>query len=87
MLTVVKTGEGVIELNYMWLPTWLGMNTGVSKPLEDALRMKWVGAQLTNEVLYTIHLEVIAYLVGHYRIPGLEQYLRAIEMVDETGTP
>ena len=34
MLLVVQTSPGVIELTYMWLPTWLGMNADLKKKVE-----------------------------------------------------
>jgi hypothetical protein len=80
MRFVQYTGSGVLELNYMWLPTWLGMNVQFKKDCEGALAEKIKG--LTTEDLDRINALVIDYICEKYPLPGLRDYLDGIKFVE-----
>ncbi len=82
MRTVVRTQEGVLELNYMWLPTWIGMNGILKKQLEVELGEKIVGLEMTDDALDLIDQTVIDYLVEQNpHIEGLKDFLDGLKFV------
>jgi len=82
MRTIVKTEEGVLELNYMWIPTWLGMNGLLKKELEKELADKIVGLPMDDASLDKIDDMVITTLVEKFpNITGLRNLLRALHYV------
>lgn len=75
---------GVVELNYTWLPTWIGMNNTLKEQIEQRLGPDFVGRAMTEEVLDELHQRVVALLVEmHPGLPGLRDYLDAIKYVTE----
>lgn len=82
MRLVVATEPGVVELNFMWLPTWLGINAQLKKDLEVELEPFLVGKELTEELLEEAHQMTIAFLLRrHSHFNGLRDYLDAIKFV------
>lgn len=79
----VQFTDGVLELNFMWLPTWLGMNAKFKRELEKELADKFRGR--TTAEMDAIHEEVIDYIIEKYPLPGLRDYLDGIKFVDESG--
>lgn len=71
----------VLELNCMWLPTWIGQNTFLKKQLEAKLAPQFVGRELTADVLDEAHNAVIEHIVALYKIDGLDHYLDGIKFV------
>lgn len=83
MRTVIDLGHGVIELNYMWLPTFIGMNTILKQEIEKDLSKKMEGIPLDERGLDRAHKIVIEYLVArHPEVSGLSRYLEAIKFVE-----
>lgn len=82
MRAVVVTHPGVLELNWMWLPTWIGSNAQLQKKLSKELDGKFIGRPLTEAELDEINDEVIGYLVEEYPlIEGLGDYLDGLKYV------
>jgi len=82
MHTIVPTDAGVIELNYMWLPTWIGMNGPLKKELEDAIKDKVVGRACNEETLEFVDELVISFLEKKSPgIDGLREYLEGLKFV------
>lgn len=82
MKLVVATEPGVVELNFMWLPTWMGLNPQLKKELEAELEPMLVGRELTDDVLDAAHEHALAYLINrHPHFEGLRDYLDAIKFV------
>ena len=82
MRLVVATEPGVVEVNFMWLPTWLGLNTQLKKDLEAELGPLLQGRELTEEVLEEAHDQVLDFLVQrHTQFGGLRDYLDALKFV------
>jgi len=84
MRLVHDVGDGVVELNYMWLPTFIGMNKAVKDKIQEKIGAMFVREVLDDSSLAKMHEAVIQALVNEFPgIPGLEEYLRAIEHVRE----
>lgn len=82
MRAVVVTDPGVLELNYMWLPTWVGSNAMLKKHLEEQLQEKVVGLPLTEETLDEVNDMVIGAIEEKYpEIKGLRDYLDGLKFV------
>ena len=85
MRTIVITSPGVLELNYMWLPTWIGSNAVLKRKIEEELGEKVVGRPLTEAELDEINDEVID-LLEHLNptVEGLHEYLDGLKFVKFT---
>ncbi len=82
MRFVVHTGPGQVELNYLWLPTWIGMNKQIKEEMEAALAEKVEGRPLTEDTLDEVHTEVVDWLSKRFTsLPGLFDYLDAVKHV------
>jgi len=72
--------NGVLALNYMWLPTWIGLNATLKRDMEKTLSERFVGR--TSEELDAMHEEVIEYLATRFPLAGLRDYLDGVKYVD-----
>ena len=82
MNVVVRTDPGVLELNFMWLPTWIGMNANLKKEIEEELCKKIEGKPLYDA---EAHDFVIQFLVKKYpELRGLDLYLDGLKYVEHT---
>jgi hypothetical protein len=82
MMLVVATDPGTVELNFMWLPTWLGLSPQLKKDIEQELMPMLIGKDLTEEVLEKAHDHTLTYLVNrHPQFEGLRDYLDALKFV------
>lgn len=84
MLAVVRTAPGVIEVNYLWLPTWIGMNAVLMRDVEEHLKSHIVmGQPLNEETLRGLHDEVVLYLSTRFNsLDGLGKYLNGLAAVE-----
>lgn len=83
MLAVVRTGEGAIAVNYLWLPTWVGMNAALVRDIDAAVGEKFVGQALTDETLLAAHERVVQYVTERFKLTGLKEYLDGVRQVVE----
>ncbi len=82
MHTVVQTDIGIVELNWQWLPTWIGMNHNLKKELEEKLKADIVGLTVDGPGLEKIDNLVIDFLVTKApAISGLREYLEGLKFV------
>jgi len=81
MRFVTITAPGRLELNYMWLPTWLGMNREMNEALDRHLRTKVIGMEITEDNLDAINELVIDGVLLKYPIEGLRDYLDGLKFV------
>lgn len=85
MRFVHLTAPGTLELNYMWLPTWLGINQSALKAIKEALNTRVLsgGLTATEETLDELNELVINILVEKYGDVhvGLQDYLDGIKFV------
>lgn len=82
MRTITVTGPGEVELNYMWLPTFIGIDAAAKKALEDHMRPLLEGKPLTAETLDDAHHAVLDFLDERYGIPGLRDYVDSMKFVE-----
>lgn len=83
MKLVVSPGVGQVELNYTWLPTWIGMNTALLQQMEAELAPMFQGRPLNDETLNEAHEAILSYLEKKYpSIVGLRDYLEGIKFVE-----
>jgi hypothetical protein len=83
MYFVHEVEPGKMELAYMWLPTWLGMNSELKRQVEAHIRDKFVGKEATIEDL---HKAVIDFYCDKFPSLNLRGYLEAVEGVEINGT-
>jgi len=82
MRTVVRTQEGVLELNYMWLPCWIGMNSILKADIERELSKRIVGLEMSKDTLDKIDQMIIDFLGEHNQhIEGLKDFLDGLKFV------
>ena len=82
---VTSPRPGIMEVNYMWLPTWIGMNTNLLKTLSEAAGKAAVGLPLP-EALQAGHVAVLDCLDEKYpELHGLRDYLESLRLVDING--
>lgn len=83
MRTIVVTGPGVIELNYMWLPTFLGMNSVLKREMEAELQKQMTGLLTDAKGLDRAHEIVVEYLQKKFpEIRGLDRFLDAMKYLE-----
>lgn len=81
-----KDNAAVLEVAWMWLPTFIGQNTALLGELDKALGAKFPPPlDIDDTVLDDIHRFAIDWLSTKLRITGLWHYLRAIEHVGGEG--
>jgi hypothetical protein len=86
MRLVDRTGPGVLGLNYMWLPTWVGMNAQLIKEIEEAISAGIVGQPLDEGTLDAAHHAVLDFLKAKFpHINGLFDYLDGVKFVSTNG--
>ena len=87
MRTVVRVDRGVLEVNYMWLPSWIGMNSVLMKELGEYMRSKAEGKELNTDTLDELDLEVRNFLCQRFpTIEGLDRYLNGLIHVKYDGS-
>jgi hypothetical protein len=81
MRFITETEPGVVELRWMWLPTFIGMGTVFKQELEKEVAPMLVGKGASDEVLDAAHEKIIELLCKRFPIPGLKDYLDALKFV------
>lgn len=80
MRLITRTRDRELELNWMFLPTFMGMNLQLKREVEAELA-RYRGRTVTEDLLNEMHEFVLQYLLEKYPLNGLEAYLRALENV------
>jgi len=73
----------VIELNWMWLPSFIGQNHYLMDMLQRELTQKFGGQAITDEKLDAIHCFVLNWLQAKFEIEGVREYLSGIARVKQ----
>jgi hypothetical protein len=81
MRSVVLTDPGTLELNWMWLPTWVGMNTRLKQKIEKEIAPLVEGKALADSDLDRINDAVVAMIVKECPLPGVSDYLDGLKFV------
>jgi hypothetical protein len=74
---------GELVLNWMWLPTFMGQNYHLLRELETAWTERFLGKDTTEDVLDEIHEFTVEWLAEKAPLPGVAEYLLAIEHVKD----
>jgi len=81
---IVVSGN-VVELNYMWLPTWLGQNAAFKQRMEADVKGRVEGLELTESNLDRIDRLVLNYIVDQFpHVRGLFDYLDGLKFIELT---
>jgi len=84
MRLVIETEPGKLELNYMWLPTWVGMSHPLKKEIEDKIGEDFVGKELSEDTLDLMDEAIIKLLQSKFPMISFSNYLRALKGVEQT---
>lgn len=83
MRAVVQVGPGTVELNYMWLPTAIGMNSLLKKEIEEAIGPALQGLPLDDAGLDKAHDIVVDFLVKKFpEMDGLDRFLDGMKYLE-----
>lgn len=83
MRAVTYEGDGVLSLNYMWLPTFIGLNAILKTQMERDLHDQLKGLSSSDADLDRAHDAVVAYLVQRFSdVRGLDLYLDALKYIE-----
>lgn len=86
MRFVERTAPGQLSLNYMWLPTWVGMNSALVAEIEAKISPAIVGRTIDEETLQLAHEAVLDALAEKFpEQAGLFDYLDGIKYVGSHG--
>lgn len=86
MRFVERTAPGQLGLNYMWLPTWIGMNAALVAEIETEIAPAILGKPINEETLDLAHTAVLDVLVKRFpEQSGLFDYLDGIKYVGSHG--
>lgn len=79
-----KDHPTVLEIAWMWLPTFIGQNSSVLSELDHVLAAKFPPpVEATEEKLDEMNEFVIDWIDTRFNIPGLGEYVRGIKHVGE----
>jgi len=85
MRLTVEVAPGVIELNWMWLPTWIGLNHSIKKEIEEKVGQAFIQRELTEDTLEELDEVIISFLQDKFPNVRFEKYLRALKDVHQEG--
>lgn len=87
MRLVDRTAPGQVGFNYMWAPTWIGMNSQLIREIDEHLATVLTGRELTEDTLDLGHQTVLAFLEAKFgNISGLFDYLDGLKYVATNGS-
>lgn len=83
IVQVARDRDDTLELAWMWLPTFIGQNTGLQKELWAAINSLYPPPwEATPEKLDEIHNFACGWLSEHLHIRGLDRYLMAMKEIN-----
>ncbi len=85
-LTVQAPGDGVLELNFMWLPTWVGVNHAIKKEIEEKIGATFKGREIDETTLDELDEAIIDLLQKKFPEIQFTEYLRAIRHVHQISS-
>ncbi len=81
-----RTGPNTVGVNYMWMPTFIGMNGALIKEIEDHVAPLLIGQGLTEEALAIANDAALDFLTKKFPdISGLFEYLDGLKYVETDG--
>jgi hypothetical protein len=83
MRTIILTDPGVAELNWQWLPTWVGLNSQLTREIEQKITPLVKGKALTDAELDQVSNEVIKIIAAACPLSGVSDYLDGLKFVEQ----
>lgn len=84
MRAVVAVAPGELELNWTFLPSFIGMNAPLKKELEEALKPVIEGQAWTESALDRAHDAVLDFLEKKFpALRGLRDYLEGLKYISD----
>lgn len=82
MRVVTHPGPGIFEVNYMWLPSWIGMNPVIMDEMGKKLKPLLEGRTVDDDLLDEAHDLVVNWLVEKFpSVVGLREHLEHLKQV------
>ena len=86
MRFVERTAPGTLGLVWIWLPTWIGMNSQLLRELEESIAESIVGKAIDEDTLDLAQSLILDELERRFpQNHGLHAYLDGIKFVVEDG--
>lgn len=86
MRFVFVPSPGTVEVHWMWLPTWMGLNPHLKTELEAVLTKELVGKEITEQTLDAANELILDLLSRKFSaLRGLRDYLDGIKFVQGDG--
>lgn len=82
MRAVVDVGDGVLELNYLWLPTVVGMNANLKRAMEKDLSEQLRNVRMDEAGLDKAHELVVDYIAKKFPLVGIVDYLNGMKHLE-----
>lgn len=83
MRAVVALEQGALELNYLWLPTCIGMNSMLKAEMEKELAAKFTGRCLDDTTLDAAHDAVVEFIEKKFPdMQGFSRYIDAMKYLE-----
>lgn len=82
MRLIERSSPGEVDLQFMWLPTWIGINSALQQEIEQHVAPLFIGRDLTDAVLNQAHDEIVSFLQKKFpELTGLADYLDGVKFV------
>jgi hypothetical protein len=82
LVYVDKLTPGVVELHWMWLPTFIGTNQYLLRELQNEAFKRFGGQPLTDEKLDEIDRWFIDQLCLKHPVRGIRKFFEAIGSIE-----
>lgn len=80
-----KDKPGTMEVAWTWMPFFIAADNELIKDVDRKMSEMFKGSTPEKNTLKVMHAWVIRIVTDKYRIPGLKEYLYAIEKVKPDG--
>lgn len=83
-MRLITVDGNAVEVNYMFLPTFLGLNTALMQEMEAKIAPMLVGKEATDDVLDDANDAILDFIEARFPdITGLRDYLDAMKFIQE----
>lgn len=88
MRLVDRTGPGMLSLNYMWLPTFIGLNSSLVLEIDRAVAEAVTGLPLDEQALDAANRVAHDFIQKRFpNIEGLFDYIDGLKYVTANELP
>ena len=83
-MRLISVSGSAVEVNYMFLPTFLGLNSLLLQEMEKEIGPMLVGKEPSDDVLDAAHDAILDFIEKKFPdIEGLRDYLDAMKFIQE----